>query len=219
MAHILIAEDERNINEMVKRNLNREGHTVEQAYDGATALRMATSTAFDLLLLDIMMPELRTTVVKQHLKSRQPIIFLAAKNAQAERLKKIELDADDYIIKPFEMSGLLAQVEAVLQRKEGNAAAGTATVGKCRVTYSTRTAVVDERKIQLTPQEFNLLRVLIDNKNIALSRGKLLEFAWGYQYGGDTRTVDVHIQKLRKKLSLENEIQTVYKLGYRLCVQ
>lgn len=129
-------------------------------------------------------------------------------------MQGLGLGADDYIVKPFEILELLARVEAVLRRV--HAGAEVFDLGDCHVEFGTHRVFVAGREVALTPQEFMLLGVLVRNRNLALSREKLLQLAWGYDYEGDTRTVDVHIQKLRKKLGFEDRIQTVYKLGYRL---
>ena len=124
------------------------------------------------------------------------------------------LGADDYIVKPFEILELLARVEAVLRRT--HAQQDCIEIGACRIELDTRRVWSNGQEISLKPQEFSLLEVLVRNRNLALSREKLLELAWGFDYEGDTRTVDVHIQRLRKKLNMEQQIETVYKLGYRL---
>ena len=174
MAKILIAEDERPISELVKRNLMLVGHTAAQAFDGPCALEMAGAERFDLVLLDVMLPG----------------------------------------CSGFEVKEQLDRVEAVLRRV--HAGAEVFDLGDCHVEFGTHRVFVAGREVALTPQEFMLLGVLVRNRNLALSREKLLQLAWGYDYEGDTRTVDVHIQKLRKKLGFEDRIQTVYKLGYRL---
>ena len=130
-----------------------------------------------------------------------------------DRLKGLTLGAEDYIVKPFEMLELIARINIVLRRSQRDE---IMQVGAVQVDLKKRLVLSEGQEIILTPQEFSLLEVLIINKNIALSRDKLLELAWGYDYIGDTKTVDVHIQKLRKKLGLENEIRTITKLGYRL---
>ncbi|MEF9866221.1 MAG: response regulator transcription factor [Oscillospiraceae bacterium] len=214
MAHILVAEDEIPINELISRNLKLVGHTAVQVYDGAAALSAIDEGQFDLLLLDIMLPKLSGLEVLRSISTHVPAIFVTAKGSLSDRLEGLGLGADDYIMKPFEILELLARVEAVLRRTSANIAvfelAGT------RVEMNTRRVIRDNEEIPLTPQEFELLQALVLNRNLALSREKLLELAWGYDYEGDTRTVDVHVQKLRRKLCWENEIQTVYKLGYRL---
>lgn len=214
MANILVAEDEKPINELIARNLRLVGHTVVQAYDGTAALSAARNGSFHLLLLDVMLPGATGFEVLSRLEQPPPAIFVTAKNALSDRLAGLGLGADDYIVKPFEILELLARCEAVLRRTKS---ASTAfELAGTRVETDTRRVVRDGVEIPLTPQEFGLLEALVINRNLALSREKLLELAWGYDYEGDTRTVDVHIQRLRRKLGWENEICTVYKLGYRL---
>ena len=214
MASILIAEDEKSISELILRNLRLVGHSAAQAFNGAAALQMAESQSFDLILLDVMLPLMSGFDVKQALPQEQPVIFVTAKGDLSSRLAGLGYGADDYITKPFEILELLARVEAVLRRIHKNIT--QLTIGAASIDISARRAYVDGAEAVLTPQEFSLLEVMLCNRNLALSREKLLELAWGYDYEGDTRTVDVHIQRLRKKLCLEAEIETVYKLGYRL---
>lgn len=214
MAKILIAEDEKPINELLRRNLTLVGHTVAQAYNGTAAVALAESEPFDLVLLDVMLPELSGFEVKERLRPDMPVIFVTARGNLSDRLQGLGLGADDYIVKPFEILELLARVEAVLRR--ANAGAKTFDLDGCHVDFGTYRVYLDGAEVPLTPQEFSLLDTLIRNRNLALSREQLLEQAWGFDYEGDTRTVDVHIQKLRKKLRLDARIQTVYKVGYRL---
>jgi DNA-binding response OmpR family regulator len=143
-----------------------------------------------------------------------PVIFLTSKSSLSDRVKGLTLGADDYIVKPFEMLELQARVEAVLRRT--NKEQKFFVLDNIRIDLDGRQAFLNNELVDITPQEFDLLVALIRNRNIALSREKLLRLAWGYDFEGDTRTVDVHITKLRKKLGLDNYIKTVYKLGYRL---
>ena len=216
MANILIVEDEAAINELLCRNLRLVGHQCFPVYDGEQALCALAEHPYDLLLLDIMLPEIDGFDVFAQAQY-VPAIFLTAKGNLTDRVKGLRMGADDYIVKPFEMKELLARVEAVLRR----------TLKKSRrvklkdleIDFDSRQILRGEMVIDCTPQEFALLETLITNRNLALSRERLLELAWGYDFEGDTRTVDVHIQKLRKKLGLEDEIKTVYKMGYRLEVK
>lgn len=143
-----------------------------------------------------------------------PVIFLTAKDSLQDRVKGLNLGAYDYIVKPFEMLELIARVSAVLRRTKK--AESTFSHDGVTVDFISRTVTKDGTRLEITPREFELLEVLITNRNIALSRDKLLELAWGYDYFGETRTVDTHIQKLRMKLGWEDVIKTVCKLGYRL---
>ncbi|MGI6711541.1 MAG: response regulator transcription factor [Bacillota bacterium] len=216
MAHILIVEDEQTINELIKRNMNLVGHKCTSAFDGKEALAFIEQHSFDLVLLDVMLPGLDGFDVFERIHGI-PTIFLTAKNGLSDRVKGLNMGADDYLTKPFEMLELLARVDAVLRRtKKENE---SFELDNVKIQFDSRQIFVEEKIIECTPKEYELLEVLVRNRNIALSREKLLELAWGYDYEGDTRTVDVHIQKLRKKLGLENRIKTVYKLGYRLEVQ
>lgn len=213
LAKILIVEDEIPINELIKRNLQSVGHECISVFNGEEAIHALPKREIDLVLLDIMLPETNGYDVFQQI-SGIPTIFLTARSSLSDKVKGLKLGADDYIVKPFEMIELLARVEAVLRRtKKAN---DSFELDGLHVDFRSRQVYVDGKLVECTPKEFDLLEVLINNRNIALSRDKLLDLAWGYDYIGDSRTVDVHIQKLRKKLDMENRIKTVYKLGYRL---
>jgi DNA-binding response OmpR family regulator len=213
MASILIVEDDKPINELIARNLKLVGHICEQIYDGLQAVILANTKVFDLIVLDVMLPGLDGFEVIERI-SPTPVIFLTAKDGIGDRINGLNMGADDYIVKPFDTLELLARVEAVLRRTMKGT--HTFTADDTTVDLNGRKVMVCGSVIDMTPREFDLLEVLICNRNIALSREKLLELAWGYDFMGDTRTVDAHIQKLRKKLGWENRIKTVYKLGYRL---
>lgn len=216
MASILIVEDETAINELIKRNLQLVGHHCASVYDGKAAVDALGRHAYDLVILDIMLPELDGfEVFKQ--ESETPTIFLTARSSLSDRIKGFSMGADDYLTKPFEMLELLARVEAVLRRTQKTKS--SFEVGEVLIDFSSRQVFYKGLPVECTPKEFELLEVLVNNRNIALSRDKLLELAWGYDYEGDSRTIDVHIQKLRKKLGWEDMIKTVYKLGYRLEVK
>ena len=213
MADILIVEDETAINELIRRNLELVGHRCVSVYDGEEAIRRLQEGQFDLMLLDIMLPGADGFEVYQTVE-HVPTIFLTAKGGLSDRVRGLRMGADDYIVKPFEMLELLARVEAVLRRTRKS---GTDFVFYgVRIDFESRTIEKDGQETECTPREYELLETLVKNRNIALSRERLLDLVWGYDYEGDIRTVDVHIQKLRKKLGLEDCIKTVYKLGYRL---
>lgn len=212
MATILIVEDEIPINELIKRNLQAVGHTCLSVMDGRAAIEVLTQHEVDLVLLDIMLPELDGYEVFRQIRGI-PTIFLTAKSSLSDKVKGLTLGADDYLVKPFEMLELLARVDAVLRRTKKTSK--TFEVDGVRIDFESRQLFLHDHPVDYTPKEFDLLEVLVNNRNIALSREKLLELAWGYDYVGDTRTVDVHIQKLRKKLDMESRIKTVYKMGYR----
>ena len=216
MAEILIVEDELSINELIRKNLSLSGHRCTQAFDGKTAVSLLENRNFDLLVLDIMLPGLDGYQVFER-ASGTPTIFLTAKSELADKLKGLAMGADDYLTKPFQMLELAARVEAVLRRtKKGET---EFEMGDLKVDFGRHQAFLKGTAVECTPKEYELLEVLVRNRNIALSREKLLELVWGYDFDGGTRTVDVHIQRLRQKLHLENDIRTVYKLGYRLEVR
>lgn len=214
MSKILVAEDERAINNLMAANLRLVGHTCAQALDGAQTLEMAKTQGYDLILLDVMLPVLDGFAVKQRLPADQPVVFVTARANLPDKLRGLGMGADDYIVKPFEILELLARVETVLRRTRRSST--EFIFHDVRVDLDAHRALRAGQEVVLTPQEYALLEALVVNRNLALSRDKLLEIAWGYDYCGETRTVDVHIQRLRKKLGLEEEIQTVYKVGYRL---
>ena len=214
MAYILIAEDEQAINDLICKNLKLLGHRTAQAFDGAQAMQLIAEENFDLVLLDVMMPQMSGFEVKSKLPADLPVIFVTAKNSVSDQLTGLNLGADDYIVKPFDVLVLIARVENVLRRTRKNDT--IFAINDCVINLAKRIVLKDGKEVVLTLQEFNLLEALVLNRNFALSREKLLQLAWGYDYMGDGRTVDVHVQKLRKKLDLQKEIVTVFKYGYRL---
>lgn len=214
MAHILIVEDEKSINDLIAMNLELVGHTSEQAYEGNEALEYLKHNTYSLITLDIMLPGQDGFTLMKHVPENIPVIFLTAMGNLSDKVKGLNLGADDYIVKPFETIELLARIEAVLRRT--NRSSKIFSLDSTIVNLVSRVVTVNGSEIELTLREYELLEILINNINIALSREKLLKLAWEYDYFGETRTVDVHIQKLRKKLNWENRIKTVYKIGYRL---
>jgi len=216
LAQILIVEDDKSINALLKRNLELVGHSCISVFDGLAIFDEIEKRPFDLILLDIMLPKLDGFQVIQEVKDI-PVIFLTARSAVEDRIKGLKLGADDYIVKPFDMMELQARVENVLRRTQK--VDKVFCLDDVKVDLIGRQVFFKDILVDFAPQEFLLIETLIKNRNIALSRDKLLEIAWGYDYGGDTRTVDVHIHNIRKKLCWENVIKTVYKLGYRLEVR
>jgi len=213
MAHILIVEDEPEINNLIAKNLTLVGHQCKQVFDGNAALTESSAYKFDLILLDVLLPGIDGFSLIDRL-GNAPVIFLTALSSLSDRVKGLNLGADDYIVKPFEALELIARVNAVLRRTKK--ADTQFTHNGVQVDLSKRSITKDGVPIEVTPKEFDVLETLIINRNIALSREKLLDLAWGYDYAGETRTVDSHIQRLRMKLGWEDDIKTVYKLGYRL---
>lgn len=215
MRKILIVDDEEKIRELIRMNLELAGYKCDEAEDGEIALEKLNKFSPDLALLDIMLPKKNGYEIAQSfIKQNVPIIFLTAKDSVTDKVKGLKLGADDYIVKPFESMELLARIEVVLRRT--GKFSDIFEYRNIKVDFAKREVFKNNEKIEMTAQEFELLKVLIQNKNLALSREKLLESAWGYDYYGDTRTVDIHIQRLRKKLSWDDIIVTVYKYGYRL---
>ena len=210
MAKILIVEDEVAINDLLKLNLEIIGHKCTSVYSGKDAVRAAREQGFDLMLLDVMLPDTDGFAVMEKIRD-VPTIFLTARGATTDKIRGFGLGADDYIVKPFEVAELLARVSAVLRRS--HRMEEVYTIGDLSIDWNAHEVTLE--KVELTPQEFTLLRILIEKRNVCLSRQRLLSEAWGTDFLGESRTVDVHIQKLRKKLKLEDHIKTVYKNGYR----
>lgn len=213
MANILIAEDEMSISNLIKMNLALVGHTCAQAFDGNSALNMANSFHFDLIILDVMLPGISGFDLIPHLNN-VPVIFVTAKGGLEDRIRGLRLGADDYITKPFETLELVTRVDVVLRRTK--AVSHTFEFDDIKIDFDCKKVFKQGTEVNLKPKEFDLLSALVKNRNLALSREKLLEIVWDFDYEGDTRTVDVHIQKLRKKLDIEERLKTVYKTGYRL---
>lgn len=214
MAHILIVEDEEAINRLIKQNLKLAGHDCTQVFDGMAAKKvLEEENTFDLIIMDVMLPYIDGFTLMQYVKEI-PVIFLTAKSQLEDKITGLTSGAWDYLTKPFEMLELIARINLVLEKTQKDNKG--IWINDVYVNLEARTVSKDGEEIELAKQEFDLLEILIQNRNIALSREKLLDLAWGYDYMGDTRTVDVHITKLRKKLNLEQYIKTVYKTGYRL---
>ena len=213
MANILIVEDDLAIRELIKRNLQMVGHTCRTVAEGDKVIDAIGKECFDLVILDVMLPGASGFEVIQGLKDI-PVIFVTAKGTLEDKLKGLSLGAEDYIVKPFEILELIARVNVVLKRYGTNDT--IVTIGDVKIDMKQHIVERAGEIINLTPQEFRLLEVLIHNKNLALSREQLLNLAWDYDYEGESKTVDVHIRKLRQKLGLEEYIKTVSKIGYRL---
>lgn len=215
MIKILIVEDEIPISDLIKMSLLSEGYHCTCAYDGKQAADMIEADTFDLILLDIMLPEIDGYELLEYIKHYQiPTIFLTAKADVKDRVKGLKAGAEDYITKPFEVIELLARVETVLRRF--NKAAKEMSFGNIEVNTESRIVTQDGIPVELTAKEFDLLLYLWQNKNKALYRSQIYAGVWGGDDLGDSRTVDLHIQRLRKKLSLQNSLVPVYKIGYRL---
>lgn len=213
--NILIVEDEIPIANLIHMNLTDAGYSCECVYDGTEAADKIEKTYYDLILLDVMLPGINGYELMEYIHPLNiPVIFITAKNDLNDKVKGLKMGADDYITKPFEIVELLARVESVLRRY--NKTETNITIGNTEIDTAARTVKKDGHLISLTSKEYDLMLLLIWNKNIALFRETIYERVWGGDYLGDSRTVDLHIQRLRKKLGWENNIKAVYKVGYRL---
>lgn len=215
MIRILIIEDEKPISDLIKMSLLGEGYHCTCAYDGPEAADIIENETFDLILLDIMLPKIDGYELLEYIKLyHMPVIFITAKTDVNDRVKGLKAGAEDYISKPFEIAELLARVETVLRRYDKTEKIITFN----DITIDTESHIVmkNDQPVNLTAKEFDLLLLLLRNKNKALYRTQIYAHVWGNDFLGDSRTVDLHIQRLRKKLSLENVLVSVYKIGYRL---
>jgi len=216
MAKILIVEDDTAINELMERCLAMNGHCCLTAFSGGGALsiiRQSHSGSIDLILLDINLPDMDGFQMMKH-TGEIPVIYVTARGEISDRVRGLNDGAEDYIVKPFDLQELIARVNAVLRRC--NKETDCFYLDPVTVDTKNYKAYLQGKEIKLKRQEFELLKALILNKNITLTREQLLNTAWGWDYEGDERTVDVHIQRLRKKLHWEEHIKTIYKIGYRL---
>ena len=213
---ILIVEDEEAIAKMISMNLKVSNYDTKIFYDGEEAAQsLLEDSKYDLALLDVMLPGKDGFELLEIMKVYKiPVIFLTAKDDVASKIQGLKGGAEDYIVKPFEILELLVRIEKVLER--ANKLEGTLIIGDVEINLKEHVVYKDSQEIVLKPMEFQLLAVLAKNKNIAISRENLLKMVWGTEYFGETRTVDVHIGQLRKKLDLGDKIKTVSKLGYRL---
>ena len=219
---ILVVDDERTLVKGIKFNLENEGYTVECAYDGAAAVELARNGNFDLLILDVMMPEVDGLEACMRIRefSNVPIIMLTAKSEDADKLMGFECGADDYLTKPFNILELKARVRALLRRAAGvqRAQESVLTVGDISLNTEERVALKGGVVVDLTAKEYDLIELLMRNPRRVYSRENLMNVVWGYSYSGDYRTVDVHIRRLREKLESNpaepDHIMTKWGVGY-----
>lgn len=215
MIKILIVDDEKPICDLIDLNLSAAGYHCTSVQDGLKAIDIIERETFDLILLDVMLPGADGYDIMEYIRPMEvPVIFITAKHEVKDRVKGLKLGADDYLVKPFDVVELVARVEAVLRRY--NKTDRLLTVGDVVVDVEARRVTRAGKQVVLTNKEFGLLLLFIKNKNVALFRETLYEKVWEGEYFGDSRTLDLHVQRLRKKLGWEHNLVAVYKVGYRL---
>lgn len=222
---ILIVDDEPSICALIAFNLDKAGYHTMEADNGHTALELIRTIKPDLIILDVMLPGIDGTEVCRILKGQNhtagiPIIMLTAKSDEVDKIIGLELGADDYMTKPFSPRELVARVKAVLRRSQKESRQdGELVIGKLKLNFTSYEVYLGNEKMELTPKEYELLKIFVTNVGRAYTREQLLEKIWGYEYFGDTRTVDVHVRHLRAKLAKQPEIaeaiETVRGVGYR----
>ena len=220
---VLVVDDEKNIVQLARLYLNNEGFRVETAYDGKQALEKAKAVRPDLIVLDIMMPEMNGLEVCKEIRktSNVPVIILTARGDDVDRIVGLEIGADDYMAKPFNPRELVARVKAVLRRSQGDhEPPELIEVDGLRIDAASREVTLDGQPVQLRAKEFELLSAFAKHKGTVLDRERLLRMVWGTDYYGDSRTIDVHVAWLRDKLGDSSvKIQTVWGVGYKLVVE
>lgn len=215
MIRVLIVEDEKPIRDLIDIQLSAAGYSCTAACDGIEAADLLETKNFDLILLDIMLPGIDGYELMEYIRpSGVPVIFITARHEVRDRVKGLRLGADDYIVKPFDIVELLARVETVLRRYHKTE--NLAEIEGVTIDFDAHTVYKNGKKLDLTAKEFALLSLFARNKNIALYRETLYEKVWEGEFDGDSRTVDLHVQRLRKKLGWDRCLITVYKIGYRL---
>lgn len=215
MANILIVDDEAAIADLIQLTLAQAGHKSETAMSGSEAADKLEKEQYDLVLLDVMLPGLDGFAVMERVASQgTPVIFLSAMQQVADKVRGLHLGAEDYIAKPFEALELLARVEVALRRR--GKGREVLEYGDIRQDLGSHTVTLKGEPVALSPKEFELLRVFLQNRDLALSRAKLLALVWGYEFEGESRTVDIHVQRLRQKLHLSEKLVTLPRVGYRL---
>ena len=223
MYRILVVDDEENIREVIKEYAEFEGHQVSEACDGMQAVEMVKNNDYDIIIMDVMMPRLDGySACKEIRKIKQiPVLMLSARGEEYDKLFGFELGIDDYVVKPFSPKEAMARVNPIVKRNSAVAAPAapapeTVKFGGLEINFTSRDVYIDGVKANLTPKEYDLLFYLVRNKNIALTRNKLLEEVWGYDFFGDDRTIDTHIKMLRNNLGpYRNYIVTLRGMGYK----
>ena len=215
MIKILIVDDEKPICDLIEMNLSAAGYSCVAVQDGLAAIDAVEKNTFDLVLLDIMLPGADGYDVMEYIRPfKVPVIFISAKHEVKDRVKGLKLGADDYLIKPFDVAELSARVEAVLRRY--NKTDKVIALGDVAIDVEARRVTKYGSPVPLTSKEFDLMLLFVENRNIALFRENLYERVWDDEYFANSRTLDLHVQRLRKKLGWEKNLVAVYKVGYRL---
>ena len=215
MIRVLIVEDEKPISDLIKLSLSKAGYSCTCAYDGTTAANLLEEERFDLALLDVMLPEVSGFELMEYIQpTGTPVIFITAKNSVDDRVKGLRMGAEDYIVKPFEVMELLARVEVVLRRYQKTE--DLLTVGELTIDMRSLQVQRNGETILLTKKEWDLMLLFAQNPGAALYRETIYERVWGGEYPVGSRVVDLHIQRLRKKIGWEDKLQTVNRVGYRL---
>jgi len=222
MSRVLVVDDEKLIVKGIKFSLEQDGMEVDCAYDGEEAVNMASHTEYDVVLLDIMLPKMDGFEVCKTIRefSNMPIIMLTAKGGDMDKILGLEYGADDYITKPFNILEVKARIKAMFRRNRRNipSSPGIIVSNDLRIDLDSRRVFVQDREINLTAKEFDLLELLVNNPNKVYSREQLLSLVWGYEYPGDVRTVDVHVRRLREKIERDPKepkyVNTKWGVGY-----
>lgn len=218
MIKILIVDDEKPICDLIDINLSAAGYYCKSVQDGMKAIDMIEQETFDLILLDVMLPGVDGYDIMEYIRPLKiPVIFITAKHEVKDRVKGLKLGAEDYLVKPFEVVELVARVEVVLRRF--NKTGQRLEAGDVVVDMEARKVLKAGKPVVLTNKEYGLLVLFIQNKNVALFKETLYEKVWGDEYMADSRTLELHVQRLRRKMGWENNLLAVYKVGYRLEIQ
>ena len=226
MYHILVVDDEARIRTLIRKYAEFEGYTVTEAVDGMSAVLACRANTYDLIIMDIMMPELDGFSACRQIRkiTQTPIIMLSARGEEYDRINGFEVGIDDYVVKPFSPKELMLRVGAIMKRVKGSPSVGSVTPnvvvefdnGNLKADLTARLVFIDGKRVDMSPKEYDLFFYFLSNKNIALSREKLLCEVWGYDFYGDARTLDTHIKLLRKSLGrYANYIVTLRGVGYR----
>lgn len=220
MYHILVVDDEPNIRQLIQKYASFEGYKVTQAADGAEALEICRQCSFDLIILDVMMPELDGFSALRQLRrtdSRTPVLMLSARGEEYDRIRGFELGVDDYVVKPFSPKELMLRAAAILRRAgDHEDLREVYTLEGISADFTGRRVLVDGAPVEMSPKEYDLFFYLVKNRNIALPRDKILSDVWGYDFYGDQRTLDTHIKLLRRSLGpYSGHIVTLRGVGYR----